>query len=370
MTDAQPSNENLSADEIYSKFIDGEKKYGYLNNFNDKFGFKWLHFRVRTSVPAFWKYYQCPPRSSSSLLGTFCPEATETLLMLSNCKNLRSYQVGDLLKLRADPNCQSSENAETPLHRLITLCKVKAVKLIVNWGADIQCRDIKGKTPLMAACDCKENKKQLQIIRYLLENKSIDVNAWDDEGNSAATLAVRNSNIWTLRELLMSGLSVTSIGRRGRHFSIDDVIASNNASVFNFTKNLRDHTSGTKMRIGATAKDLAEGIKWEDKRRLYFESMRRPKEEVCFLMIQRKASNETIEGTKTRAIAPIIHNKEDIKIPGSILKGRKKSVLKKIVETADENESEDGKEADVAVVRVANSSSKERDKTYHEKYGY
>jgi Ankyrin repeats (3 copies) len=363
MTDAQPSIENLSADEIYSKFIDGEKMYGYLNNFDDKFGFKWQHFRVRTSVPAFWKYYGCPPRASSSLVGTFCPDATETLLMICSCKNLRSYQVGDLLKLRADPNCQSSENAEAPLHRLIRLCKVKAVKLIVNWGADTQCKDIKGKTPLMAACDCKENKKQLQIIRYLLESKSIDVNAWDDEGNSAATLAVRNSNIWTLRELLMSGLSVTSIGRRGRHISIDDVTASNNASVFNFTKNLRDHTSGSKKKTGATAKDLAEGVKWEDKSRLYFESMRRSKQEVCFLMIQRKASNEIIEGTMSGAIAPTVQST----VPGSILKGRNKLVLKKIVETADENESEDGKPADVAVVRVANGSSKERDKTYHEK---
>jgi hypothetical protein len=91
--------------------------------------------------------------------------------------------------------------------------------------------------------------------------------------------------------------------------------------------------------------------------------MRRSKEEVCFLMIQRKASNEIIEGTMSGAIAPTVQST----VPGSILKGRNKLVLKKIVETADENESEDGKPADVAVVRVANGSSKERDKTYHEK---
>lgn len=364
MIRGRPSVENLSADEIYSNFVDSEKKYGYLNSYNEKLNLKWQHFRVSTSTPAFWKYYKCPPPpGSSSLVRTFCPDATETLLMLCNCKNLKSYQVGDLLKLRADPNCQSSENAETPLHRLIRLCKVKAVKLIVNWGADVQCKNIRGKTPLMTACDCKENQKQLQIIRFLLENKSIDVNAWDDEGNSAATLAVRNSNIWTIRELLMSGLSVTSIGRRGRYFSIDDVIASNNASVFDFTKNLREHTSGTEMKAGARASDLAEGIRWEDKSRLGFECVWRTKEEVCFLMIQSKARNETIEGAKGTAVTPTVHSEEPVYIPGSILKGRKKLILKKIADTADENESEDGKEADITVVTY----NKERDDSYLEK---
>lgn len=365
---ARPSIDNISADEIYSKFIDGEKKCRHLDGFNDKFGLMWQHFRVRTSVPAFWKYYECPRPGSSSLVRTFCPDATETLLMLCNCNNLKSYQVGDLLKLRADPNCQSTENAETALHRLVRLCKVKAVKLIINWGGDVQCKNVNGKTLLMAACDCKENQKQLQIIRYLLQNESVDVNAWDEEGNSAATLAVRNSNIWTLRELLISGLSVTSIGRRGRYFSIDDVIASNNASVFDFTKSLRDHTYGTNKKTGAITSDLADGINWEDENRLRFESLWRPKAEVCFLMIQRKARSENIEGTKSTAIAPIVYSNEHINIPGSILKGSRNFVLKKMAETADENESEDGKAADVAVVRVIDNPKKvERDESYHDK---
>lgn len=369
MSEASPSTGSSSADEIFAKFIEGEKKYGLLINYHDNFDSKWQHFRACTSAAAFWKYYECPQRGSHSRELTFCPNATEALLLLSNCNDVKSYQVGDLLKLRADPNCRSRENAETPLHRLIKRCKVKAVKLIIKWGADLKCRNVKGKTPLMTACDGKENQKQLLIVRHILANKTVDLNAWDNEGNSAATLAVRNSSIWTLRELLLLGLSVTSIGRRGPCFSIDDVMSSNNASVFNFTKNLRDHTSNTNKRTGESASDLVDGINWEDKRSLYFESMWKSREEVCFLMIQRKARNETSDGNKDNTATPIVYNKsnEDVDNLGTISPGMKKLVLKKVIETTDENESEEGKEANVPIMRVPNSPDQKRDKTYLEK---
>lgn len=278
----------LSANEIYAKFIHSERKYGHLSTFSDQFSSKWKHLRVSTSLSAFWNYYECPQEISRQLIcRDFCPDATKALFLICNCASVKSYQIGDLLKLRADPNCQSGENGDTPLHRLIRLCKVKAVRLLVSWGADINRTNNIGRTPLMAACDCGESKKELLVVNYLLRNKSLDLNAKDDEGNTAVTLAVRASNIWTLRELLLSGTSVTAVARRGRLFSADDSTSSKCSLAHEFSKN-----SIISKKVGDIDSNGADGIQWTDKSMLTVESIRRPKEEVCFLMIQRKATEE------------------------------------------------------------------------------
>jgi Ankyrin repeats (3 copies) len=278
----------LSANEVYAKFIDSEKKYGHLCTFSDQFSSKWKHLRVSTSLAAFWSYYECPQDVSRHLISRdFCPDATKALFLICNCANVKSYQIGDLLKLRADPNCLSSENADTPLHRLIRLCKVKAVRLLVNWGADVNRPNIAGKTPLMTACDCIESKKQLLIVSFLLQNKSLDLNAWDNKGNTAVTLTVRASNIWTLRELLISGISVITAAKKGRFFSADDSTSSSRTSAYEIWQ-----ASINRQKIGESDSTGTDGIQYADKSTLYIESVRRLKDEVCFLMIQRKASEE------------------------------------------------------------------------------
>lgn len=278
----------ISANEVYAKFIDSEKKYGHLRTFSDQFSSKWKHLRVSTSIAAFWTYYECPQEVSRQLISRdFCPDATKALFLISNCASVKSYQIGDLLKLRADPNCQSSENADTPLHRLIRLCKVKAVRLLVNWGADVNRTNITGKTPLMMACDCVENKKQLLIVRNLLKIKSLDLNAWDNEVNSAVTLTVRASNIWTLRELLISGISVITAAKKCRMFLADKSASSNRTSTYEIWQDSID-----RQKVGESESSGTDGIQYVDKATLYIESARRLKEDVCFLMIQRKASEE------------------------------------------------------------------------------
>lgn len=278
----------LSANEVYTKFIDSEKKYGHLCTFSDQFSSKWKHLRVSTSLAAFWTYYECPQDVSRQLISRdFCPDATKALFLISNCASVKSYQIGDLLKLRADPNCQSSENADTPLHRLIRLCKVKAVRLLVNWGADVNRTNITGKTPLMTACDCIESKKQLLILSYLLKNKSLDLNAWDNEGNTAATLTVRASNIWTLRELLISGISIIIAAKKGRFFPAHDTDSLSCTSAYEIWQDSID-----RQKIGESESSGTDGIQYLDKSTLYVDSVRRLKGDVCFLMIQRKASEE------------------------------------------------------------------------------
>jgi Ankyrin repeats (many copies) len=283
----EPKSE-LSANEVYAKFIDSEKKYGHLSTFSDQFSSKWKHLRVSTSLAAFWTYYECPQDVSRQLISRdFCPDATKALFLICNCANVKSYQVGDLLKLRADPNCQSSRNSDTPLHRLIRLCKVKAVRLLVNWGADINRPNIAGKTPLMTACDCIESKKQLLIVSNLLQNKSLDLNAWDNEGNTAVTLTVRASNIWTLRELLISGTSIITAAKKGRLFSANDSTSPIRTSAYQIWLDSID-----RQKMGESDCNGTDGIQYADKSTLYIESVRRLKDEVCFLMIQRKASEE------------------------------------------------------------------------------
>lgn len=115
-----PSNQGLTANEIYLKYKDGEKKYGELVSLNDRILSGWHHFRVTTSKTAFKTYYKRPRQDSINIRGShFDPDASKALFLISFYNDVKSYQIGELLNLRADPNLRLDESADTSLHRLI-----------------------------------------------------------------------------------------------------------------------------------------------------------------------------------------------------------------------------------------------------------
>ena len=128
------SNDSNKANEIYSQFVDGEKKYGQVINCNDKLLSGWHHLRVTTSHTACKLYYQCPKHirggndkdsfHGSNILPNvlnfnFYPDASKALFLISYYSDVKMYQIGELLKIGADPNSRLDETADTPLHRLI-----------------------------------------------------------------------------------------------------------------------------------------------------------------------------------------------------------------------------------------------------------
>ena len=360
-----------TAHEIYSTFINHERKYGHLSTFSDQLRAKWQHLRASTSNDAFWMYYECSHQLTRNFQAfTYCPDATQALFLICNCPDVRSYHVGDLLKLRADPNCQSLEEVDTPLHRLIKLNKVKGVRLLLNWGANLNRPNTTGRTPLMVACDSVENKKQLLIVKNLLQDRDVDIDACDKDGNSAAIYAIGRSNIWTLRELLMKGVSVSAASHKRRCFSVDehqchlsaldisrqlwrsatsthcnrgnilDMNRDTEKSVDNSHTEKSIDSNGTrsiKLDFGkheeitgnstetSTESDttntdgslaIREGIQWAQRMTFATDCMRRRKEEVCFLMILRKARLEAFDATnatdRLRSLQKI-YRKDDIR---------------------------------------------------------
>lgn len=285
-------NSCLTSHEIYSQFIDRERKYGHLHSFGDQLSSSWQHLRASTSAAAFWMYYERPLQVFYDMKGgSFCPDATKALFLICDCPYVKSYQIGDLLKLRADPNCRSFEKANAPIHQLIQLRKTKAVKLLLDWGADLNCTNTAGRTPLMTACDSVECSKQLLIVNYLLQKEAINIDAWDEDGNSAATLAIRRSNIWTLRELLISGARVNVSRKRMPYFSMDDVNECEHEVALDLARSLLLNNEGDRDRKSERGNT---GIQCANKIVFFLDSLRKSKREICFQMAKRKGTLERV----------------------------------------------------------------------------
>jgi hypothetical protein len=72
-----------------------------------------------------------------------------------------------------------------------------------------------------------------------------------------------------------------------RFFPADDSTSSSRTSAYEIWQDSID-----RQKIGESESTGTDGIQYSDKSTLYIESVRRLKDEVCFLMIQRKASEE------------------------------------------------------------------------------
>ena len=109
--------------EVYGKFID-DRRNGRIISCDDDLRCRWQRLKVTTSDKSFKTCYDQP----EEIRGTariFCPNATATLFAICSYQNVKPYQIGELLKFRADPNSQLDSTADTPLHRLIEIgCKM------------------------------------------------------------------------------------------------------------------------------------------------------------------------------------------------------------------------------------------------------
>lgn len=214
--------------------------------------------------------------------------------------------------------------------RFFYLGSFACVQLLVEWEAELNAKNALGRTPLMIACDKRETKKTLRIVRHLLLSKMIDINTRDLTGNSAGILATKKSNVWIMRELLMSGISVNAKGKLLQSNSTGKNIIEEFSSVLDVSRGIISFTSiisndntdissdksvsssdssddgnSNKIRFsnsietGEKSKskkgaNLLDGIQYESPSILFAESLWRKLADLCYLMIVRKSREEKL----------------------------------------------------------------------------
>ncbi|BCS83647.1 putative ankyrin repeat protein [Cotonvirus japonicus] len=91
---------------------------------------------------------------------------------------------------------------------------LKTVKLLLDYGSDVNVRDVDGATPLMIACLFSNEKSNLETVKLLLDYRS-DLNIQDNEGWSALMYTIRYvgicSNIIVIKLLLDHGSNLRCV---------------------------------------------------------------------------------------------------------------------------------------------------------------
>ncbi len=115
------------------------------------------------------------------------------------------------------------------LHEAVTMIKLDIVKLLVKYGADIDCRSNWGRTPLHHAakgCFVRPTEWELylsydekkELIQYLV-NQGADINAQDENGATPLRLAFDTDNMVPFQKLLELGADKDIPDREGKTVS-------------------------------------------------------------------------------------------------------------------------------------------------------
>jgi serine/threonine-protein phosphatase 6 regulatory ankyrin repeat subunit B len=98
----------------------------------------------------------------------------------------------------------------------VTLASAKGyetiVKRLLNAGSDVNVADIYGLTPLMRAV----SGQKLEVVRILLDEKTLRINAKDDQGETALHYAAASGSMEMSHMLLNRGANVVAKDSAGR----------------------------------------------------------------------------------------------------------------------------------------------------------
>jgi uncharacterized protein len=123
-----------------------------------------------------------------------------------------------LLKHGANPNSRNNFG-KTVLDLAIIWCLPDTVKLLVEYGVDVNSGDRQGITPLMKTVilgikDARSMADKLQISEYILDSGA-DINARTVDGTTALMYAVKNCRLEMMEWLLARGASLSITDSRG-----------------------------------------------------------------------------------------------------------------------------------------------------------
>ena len=106
---------------------------------------------------------------------------------------------------REQPHTFMNEDGETALH-LAAKQDVYLTWEVLNYGFDINIRNVCGETPLV----CAVNSENVDTVAFLLKNHA-DVNARDDQQSTCLHLAASNNKSGSITELLLRSNPDTEI---------------------------------------------------------------------------------------------------------------------------------------------------------------
>lgn len=140
------------------------------------------------------------------------------------CENCHadSAQIVEFL-LNAGANLeQETFDFEKALHFACEFNNLPVVECLVQSGADINCVNLDGKSPLSLACSRQKNVRSLSIIKFLIDNGA-DVNNSDGMQNiHPVRLLIQNKNLEAVQYLIDKELL-----SENENFLTDAVLTSN-----------------------------------------------------------------------------------------------------------------------------------------------
>ena len=135
----------------------------------------------------------------------YTPEASEMLLTAFQTKRLNLTRICNLLEAGGNPNTHFTDNfQQSLLHAAVRKMNLRAVRYLIDAGADVNALNTRHQTPLMLACDTKI-KHGIHIVRYLVRCKGVNLHVRDAGGNSALVNAIFKENPDVVRVLLNAG---------------------------------------------------------------------------------------------------------------------------------------------------------------------
>ena len=146
-----------------------------------------------------------------------------------------------LLEFGAKPNLPRDKYLFDPLHQACSSmwtnnseARLKCVKLLVKYGADVNSKDFNGQTPLQVLLPCGHiSKNRLPIANFLLENGA-DINAQNLVGNTLLHNACNHLNGLSAQWLIENGADplIKDIdGRDAKYYAMNPCVIGDRTSI-------------------------------------------------------------------------------------------------------------------------------------------
>ena len=193
---------------------------------------------------------------------------------LTNARNVTNI-VNKYLTAGANVNAQARDTLTTPLMSASFKNNIDVVNILINYGANLNMRDINGNTALILACEngyfgivdrliqktpdiniqniqginalmmaCKSGN--LRIVKRLLELPNININARDFPGDTALIFACRSDKVDIVKLLLETGrvdinaqdqYGLTALCFSIGKFPITQILVENGANLNGYSNN-------------------------------------------------------------------------------------------------------------------------------------
>jgi ankyrin repeat protein len=136
--------------------------------------------------------------------------------MFSACRGGNVAKIVNLIEAGESPksvNVNVNGGGSTPVMMAIQWSKLSAAKVLFGFGADLSIVDNNG----INALHCAAESDDIETINWLLDNSTIDINAIDHDGWTAAILAMELNKFDAVKFLHARGADLSIVNHKGRN---------------------------------------------------------------------------------------------------------------------------------------------------------